>query len=200
MGVLSVAVSFVVFPLAVVDIAVSVDKSSSAIGLVISPVPFVDATIAPYLVASSVSEIGGHIPLSLVLGSIRQYHHLAVLLPHSWLVLLIPPLAVHKLRKFFSDLNDSGLLFLQLLGIHFNMDCSSHQQPLGHLEAIYFLDHLPGQEASDHGLHSDDGLNGKTIDLLATVLLSALSLDLGPLLEVSFLILLRFVRAAISHL
>lgn len=83
MSVLTKSMSFVVFPVTVIDVAIGVDKSTSAIGHVPLPVALINRAIRPNLDTPSVSLICVDVPLSGVLGAIRQSLSVSVFEPYS---------------------------------------------------------------------------------------------------------------------
>ena len=64
------SVGFIIEPLSIIDIAISVDKFALSIGFVLTPVAIVFGSVRPLLGSSSISEIIE--PLSLVDSSVLQ--------------------------------------------------------------------------------------------------------------------------------
>ena len=58
--------SFIFLPFTFIDISVSFDEASLAVGLVLNPVAFVDCTVGPDLSAPALPCLGACEPLSFV--------------------------------------------------------------------------------------------------------------------------------------
>lgn len=125
-GILSEPMGLVVFPLAVVDVAIGMYQATASIGLIVLPVALVNATVAPDLVSSPMPEAGLHVPLALVLCTVRQDHHGSLLLLNAWLVILVIIAAIDEFWQILPDGLDSGSLFFQLLWIHLDMNGATH--------------------------------------------------------------------------
>lgn len=87
----SMAVKHVVFPEPAIDVAISADKPTLPIGLIVLPLAFVNAAVAPDLVSVTMPLIGPGIPLSLILRLISHQHAGPPLFQnsHCFLVLII---------------------------------------------------------------------------------------------------------------
>ena len=72
MGVDSKAVSLVIFPVSLVDVAVCMDQTTLSIGLITLPEALINAAIWPDLLALTVTLVCHCIPLSLVLGLVLE--------------------------------------------------------------------------------------------------------------------------------
>ncbi len=79
MNVDSSAIGLVFLPLALVDIAITVDESASALCLVLLPVAFILRPVWPDLQASAMALTSARRPLALVAGIILQNLDLSVL-------------------------------------------------------------------------------------------------------------------------
>jgi hypothetical protein len=110
--ILSEAMRLVVLPLAIIDITVCVNKPSTSVSLIMLPISLVYASIAPNLISSAMSEASFHIPLALVLGAVRQDHHLSLLFMDAWLVVLVVISSVLELRQVFPNCLNAGTLLL----------------------------------------------------------------------------------------
>jgi hypothetical protein len=75
MSVDTLAVSLIIDPVTVVDIAVSMDKSTTTVGFAVLPPALVHGTVRPNLLASSFSNVGANNPLSNELGLVLKILH-----------------------------------------------------------------------------------------------------------------------------
>ena len=66
--------SLVVLPIAVVNIAIGVDQSASAISFIIFPVAFVQGAVNPDLHTFAIFAVLA-VPLTFILGPVVQSHH-----------------------------------------------------------------------------------------------------------------------------
>ena len=74
MAVHSKTVSFVVEPLSVIDISVSMDKSSLAVGFVVFPPSFIHGSVWPDLSTFTLSYFFADNPLSVVFGMVFKFN------------------------------------------------------------------------------------------------------------------------------
>jgi hypothetical protein len=72
-------VSLVVEPLAIIDIAVGVDKSALSVGLIVLPPALVHRSIRPNLLALALADVFALDPLTFVSGVILEFNHRPVL-------------------------------------------------------------------------------------------------------------------------
>ena len=126
-SIFSEAVSLVIFPLAIIDVAIRMNQSSTAISFIGFPISFINATIAPNLISSAVSKSGFHIPFSLILSAVGQHHHLPLLFLYTRLIIFVVISTVFELRQVFPyGLHSCSLLF-KFFRVHFNVNSSSHK-------------------------------------------------------------------------
>lgn len=113
------------------------------------------------------------------------------------IVLVVVP-AVLKFGEALPNLLDPGSLFLQFLGVHFDMNGTTHEEAVRHFETIDFLDHLPSQEAADKRL----GFYDRVYWVLVIDLLISCFRFHSMLCHICFLraFFVGIVRTAISHL
>ena len=115
MSVLTISVSFVVSPVTIVNVAVSVNESSLAVGLVSLPVPLVDTAITPNLVSLTMSKIF-LVPFTFIASVVLQSLH--VLLHQVRLVSIRGLNLVIESSQIRSDFLHSLVLSLDLLLAH----------------------------------------------------------------------------------
>lgn len=146
MAVNTVAMGFIIHPLSIVDIAISVDESAFSVGLVVFPPSFIHRAIWPYLAAFTLADVLALDPLSIVLGVVLQLDHSAIL---DQVFSVVGLLVIVELSELFSNLLHLGVVIvISDLGIWIVL-VNAHI----HLGHPYFL---PGQVASDCCLHLYD--------------------------------------------
>ena len=79
MAVSSAAVSLVILPVAIVDVAVSMNESALSVRFVVSPVAFIHTAVGPDLDTLALSSLRAAKPLTLISCSIFENNHLAAL-------------------------------------------------------------------------------------------------------------------------
>ena len=122
MGVLTVTVSLIVFPVAIVDVSVGMDESSTAVGFVMFPVSLIDAAVRPNLISSSVSHLSSNVPHSIILSVVSQDLKWFILQLNFWLVVFILIDSVLKSWQQLLYLLNFLSLLLKFLGVHFDVN------------------------------------------------------------------------------
>lgn len=149
MAVDTVAVCLVVLPLAVVDVAVSVNESSFTVGFVVAPPTFIHGTVGPNLTAFSLSDVSTLNPFSVVLRVVFQLDHGTVLshkVPVIWFFVIV------ELSELFSDLLNLGVVVV--VG---DLDAIRVVVTMAHSHIhLCYANFLSGQVASYRCLHLDD--------------------------------------------
>ena len=148
--VLAIAMGFIIFPFAVVHVTIGMDEPSTTVGLVSSPVAFIERAIDPDLGASAI--LAAHlVPLTLVLSPVVELHHFAGNSLHTIVSRCGLPVEVLQLR---SDLHDelAGLLDLNLrLCVSWCLERSFS------LETVLCLHNTTSDDATHKSLHRKDG-------------------------------------------
>jgi len=111
----SISISLIVFPLSIVDVTISVNQSSFAVGFVVHPPAFVHRSIRPYLSSFTLPDVFVHNPFTVILGVVLQLDHGPVF---DRVLAVITLLIVVELTELLSDLLDLGIVVIFLhLGV-----------------------------------------------------------------------------------
>ena len=158
--------SFVIDPMAIVDVSISVYKSSPTIGFVVSPPAFVHAAIRPDLSSFALtnficavdplrSDIM-NLPFTLVSGMILENYHL---LPDDRVAAVVGLIIIVELTKFLPDLGYP--LIVIILNVVVVVAIVLLIEAVNPLLVVYFSYLLPEEVAPDMCLDLD-----KLVDLL----------------------------------
>lgn len=153
MHVLTVAVSLIILPLALVHIAICVNESTLSIGLVVSPVSFIERPVCPYLGALTISLIGFYIPFSLVHSAIVELLLSLLLSLNS--ILTSDFIGVLEWTEVRPDLLHPLILVVGL-SIEISKAESAHRLSL---ETMSLLDSSASEHSSEDRLDFDDDCN-----------------------------------------
>ena len=104
----------VVFPLALVDVAVGMYQAAEAIGLVVLPEALIERAICPDLPTSAIALLSFSMPLTLVLGTVLKQKFF---LFHS-LLLVFHWMGVYEVTKLPPDLLHLLILVVALAICH----------------------------------------------------------------------------------
>jgi len=111
----TISISLIVFPLSIVDVTISVNQSSFAVGFVVHPPAFVHRSIRPYLSSFTLPDVFVHNPFTVILGVVLQLDHGPVF---DRVLAVITLLIVVELTELLSDLLDLGIVVIFLhLGV-----------------------------------------------------------------------------------
>lgn len=196
MQILSESVCLIVLPLALIDVAICVDKSASAVCLIVLPVALVQRTVCPNLNSLSISFASALIPVSFVSSSVLK----------SDLCFLGALNAVIGWYWVVPERSQAFLDFLHLVVVVVRLDVSVETTETGKslsLEAVLLCHSFPGKGASDDSLNLNDesklvlASEAEDLSFVEDHLLQLL--DVGRLHHV-YLSFLRTTTATITHL
>lgn len=172
MAVDTIAMSFVVLPLAIIDVTIGVDKSSFTVGLVIFPPALIHGTVRPYLTTFTLPDILSLDPFSVVFGVVLQLNHSTIL---DEIFSVVRLLIIIELSELLSDLLNFWIVIVVCyFGIGIVL-VDSHV----HLRHSYFL---PRQETSNRCLHLYD--KGKLLHCDSSAKLIVIqSLDVADIVD-----------------
>ena len=94
----------VVLPVTIVNVTICMNESSPAVSFVDFPVTLIYAAIRPNLIASTMPQVRFLSPFTLVLGTVLQYSHGAMLFFYAGVVVFILIETINEFRKLLTNI------------------------------------------------------------------------------------------------